>query len=62
MADDGDDGDGQPRQDSNGVVLVHAEAFGIRGARAGIEVLAGRVEGEGPQPSTVRLLAWREVQ
>lgn len=61
LADDVDDRDGQPRQDSNGVVLVHAEAFGSRGARSGIEVLAGRVDG-GPQPSTLRLLAWREVR
>lgn len=59
MADDVDDGDGQPGQDQNGVLMLRSRAFGIRNAQAGVEVLVSRGEGQGAQPSEVRLLAWR---
>lgn len=36
VADDGD-GDGDPTRDSNGQILVHAEAYGVGGARRAVE-------------------------
>lgn len=67
VADDPDDLDGDPGSDSNDVVMVHAEAFGIRGSRRAIEVTIQREEGAaaglpGATRSDVRLIAWREVR
>jgi hypothetical protein len=59
IADDVDDGDGQPSHDSNGMLVVRAQAFGIRGARSTVETLVSRADGEGTQPSAVHLVVWR---
>jgi hypothetical protein len=42
VADDGNDGDGDPTRDSNGRVIVHAEAHGSGGARRGVEAVITR--------------------
>ncbi len=55
LRDDGGDGDGDAGKDSNGIVLVCAEAYGPAGARRRIEASIGRVATGG-----VRLLAWRD--
>jgi hypothetical protein len=55
VQDDGGDGDGDPAKDSNGIVLVSAEAYGPGGARRRVEASIGRVA-----PGGVRLLAWRD--
>jgi hypothetical protein len=55
VADDGGDGDAAPLADSNGRVLVHAEAVGPAGGRAAVTVL---VERAGPSPLPVRRIAW----
>jgi hypothetical protein len=59
VADDVDDGDHDPRQDANGVVLLRAQAFGYRGGRAGVEALVARDAGP---PAGVRVIGWREVR
>lgn len=53
IADDGMEADGDPHVDTNGVVLLHAEAYGPAGARQVVDVTAARAAGD------VRLLAWR---
>jgi hypothetical protein len=45
VADDGWDGDGNPSVDSNGRILVHAEAYGGGAARRAIEASVGRAAG-----------------
>ena len=55
VQDDGGDGDGDPAKDSNGIVLVCAEAYGPGGARRRVEASIGRAA-----PGGVRLLAWRD--
>lgn len=74
VADDVDDGDGDPLRDSNGVLEVRAEAFGPSGARRRIEVVLARREmigvpapdgeesGPAEGPAGVRVLSWREVR
>ena len=42
IADDGWDGDGAPDRDANGSVVLHAEAFGARGARRAVEAAVRR--------------------
>ena len=42
LADDPADGDGDPTQDTNGVLTVHAEAYGPSGTRKTIEVTVAR--------------------
>jgi hypothetical protein len=54
VADDGRDGDGEPAVDANGVVLLHAEAFGTSSARRAVEAVLTRAPSGG-----LRLLAWR---
>ncbi len=54
VADDGSDGDGDPARDSNGRVIVHAEALGSGGARRGVEAAVAR-SGNG----VLRVLGWR---
>jgi type IV pilus assembly PilX-like protein len=72
IADDVDDGDGDPLRDSNGVLVVHAEAFGLRGVRRRIEATLaheGRAGGADSDPegdesvhrTEVRMICWREV-
>ena len=55
VGDDGLDGDGDPSKDANGQILVYVEAYGVRGARRGIEAAVSRA-GAG----VVRLLSWKE--
>ena len=57
LADDPDDGDGNPAVDANGVVLLHGQALGPRGGRQVIDAVIGR---GGPAPSPVRIISWRE--
>ena len=54
VADDGSDGDGDPARDSNGRVIVHAEALGSGGARRGVEAVVARC-GNG----VLRVVGWR---
>jgi hypothetical protein len=61
IADDVDDGDGQPSIDSNRMLIIRAQAFGIRGARGAVEALVSRADGEATQPSAVQLVVWRAV-
>ena len=42
VADDGWDGDGDAERDTNGSVVVHAQAFGARGARRAVEAAIRR--------------------
>jgi PilX N-terminal len=57
VADDGEDGDEDPRRDSNASVLVYAEAYGAAGARRAVEAAVARTP-EG----AVRLVAWKDVR
>jgi hypothetical protein len=57
VADDGEDGDGDPQVDANGRVLVRAEAFGSGGARRAIEAAVDRSPN-----GTLRVSVWREVR
>jgi hypothetical protein len=72
IADDVDDGDGDPLRDSNGVLVVRAEAFGLRGLRRRIEATVARggsPGGAGSDPdgvesvqrTEVRMICWREM-
>jgi hypothetical protein len=55
IADDGLETDGDPRADTNGILLLHAEAYGPAGARQVVNVTAAQSPGGGD----VRMLAWR---
>lgn len=63
VADDGEERDGNPGLDANGVVLVRAEAFGPAAARRGVEAtvaLQQPAPGDPAPRREVRMLAWRE--
>jgi hypothetical protein len=73
MADDGDEGDGEPGRDSNGVLMVRVEAFGASHAHRSIEATLALLTGPpaeaaepgGPAPENrheVRVLSWKEVR
>ena len=67
VADDPDDLDGDPATDTNDVVMIHAEAFGIRGARRAIEATIQHEDAidaalPGVMRSDARLIAWHEVR
>ena len=68
IADDLDDLDGDPARDSNDVLLLRSQAFGIRGASRSIEVTLHRqstLDGAGTggaMRSDVTVIAWREVR
>lgn len=72
VADDPDERDRDTRRDSNRIVLIRAEAFGISGAHRSVEatlslqVAARPAEGPDapppPERREVRVLAWREVR
>ena len=64
VADDPEDGDGNPALDSNGIVLLHSHALGPAGGRRVVDVLVGRpLPGEDPpQAIPVRIISWREVR
>jgi len=55
VADDGGDGDGDPARDTNGQVIVYAEAYGVSGAHRAVELAVARVT-----PGTIRLLSWKD--
>ena len=54
IADDVMDADGMPGEDRNGMLMIHVEAFGARGAA---HVVAAHVQREA---STARTVSWRE--
>lgn len=62
VADDSDDGDGDPGADSNGVVALYAQALGPAGGRRVVDVLIRRAAAgdEEPPPPRVRILSWRD--
>jgi hypothetical protein len=67
ISDDVDEVDGDPAIDSNDVVVIHAEAFGIRGGRRAIEATIYREQAmaaglPGVIRSDVQVLAWHEVR
>lgn len=72
IADDGDEGDGDPERDSNQIVLVRSDAFGASGAHRTVEATlalqtapGGVVDADAPPPSErreVRILSWRDVR
>jgi len=53
VADDGMETDGDPRAETNGVVLLHAEAYGPSLTRHVVDVTASKAAG------VVHVLAWR---
>jgi len=55
VADDGGDGDGDAARDTNGVVLVYADAYGVSGAHRAVELSVARVT-----PGTIRVLSWKD--
>jgi hypothetical protein len=56
VADEGLDGDGNPAIDSNGTILVHAEAFGTGGTRRAVQASIRRsTEG------VTRVVSWHRV-
>lgn len=57
VADDGEDGDGDAHHDSNGIVLIYSEAYGVAGARRAVEATVARTP-EG----TLRVLSWKDVR
>ena len=54
VADDVMDADGVPGEDSNGVLMIRAEAFGPRSAARAVVAHVRR------EPGGVRMLSWRE--
>lgn len=64
VADDPDDGDGNPAADANGVLVLYAQALGSGGGRRVVEVVVRRPAApseEGPAPRT-GIVSWREVR
>jgi hypothetical protein len=64
VSDDPADGDGDPSADNNGVLRIHAQALGPRGARRIVEAVVQRPSiGSPAVPAPgVRLVSWREVR
>jgi hypothetical protein len=66
VADDPAETDGDPSRDSNGVILLHAEAVGVRGAWRGVDAtLAQSIVRDGsgvPIGSAITVVAWRETR
>jgi hypothetical protein len=64
-----DEADGDPLHDSNGVLMLRAEAFGMRGGRRRVDATLAResqADGTVPGPAgetvtrtEVRVIAWR---
>jgi len=59
FADDSGDGDGVPSADANGIVIVHAEAYGAGGLLRAVECVVSRTPTTGSRPM---LLSWRELR
>lgn len=57
VADDLGETDGNPSSDANGVITLHAEAFGPSGTRRRVEAAISR-----QSSSAVRLLSWHELR
>jgi hypothetical protein len=57
VADDPSDADGNPSVDTNGVVTIHADAWGPGGARRMVEATVARAAA-----GAVRMISWREVR
>ena len=57
VADDPEDGDGNPAVDSNSMVLLHGRALGPLGGR---QVIEAQIRREAPHPAPVRIISWRE--
>ena len=66
IADDLDEIDGNAAIDTNDVVMLHAEAFSVRGGKRAVEVTIRREEAmaagvPGAMRSDVSMIAWHEV-
>ena len=59
FADDSGDGDGDPSVDVNGIVIVHAEAYGAGGVLRAVECVVSRDPATGSRP---RILSWQELR
>lgn len=59
VSDDRADGDHDPSADTNGSIVIHAEALGSDGLRTAVEATIQRVPGSGGGPDVVRLLSVR---
>jgi hypothetical protein len=57
IADDPSETDGNPAADANGIISVHAESFGLGGARRMVEATVARVSS-----GALRLMSWREIR
>jgi hypothetical protein len=55
VADDGEDGDGDPTKDSNGQLLVYGDAYGVSGSRRAVEIAIARAA-----PTAIRVLSWKD--
>ncbi len=68
VADDPADRDGDPARDSNDIVMVRSEAFGVAGVRRSIQATVVRqsaldaVAGGGVMRSDVNVIAWLEMR
>lgn len=67
VADDPDDRDGNPAVDTNDVVMLHAEAFAIRGGKRTVDVTICREQAmaaglPGIMRNDVRVIAWHEIR
>lgn len=59
FADDSGDGDGDPSVDVNGIVIVHAEAYGAGGVLRAVECVVSRDPATGSRP---RILSWQDLR
>ena len=62
VADDPSETDNDPATDSNGVVIVRAQALGAFGTRRMVELTVARVDPRDAGRAGVRVLAWREIR
>ena len=62
LADDPSETDGDPRRDTNGMVLVRARAFGRGEASRSLELAVARDATGGAGRAGVRILSWRVVR
>lgn len=62
VADDAEERDGDPARDTNGVVLIRAQAFGAAAAHRSIEAGLELEAAAAPPRREVRILFWREIR
>jgi hypothetical protein len=55
VADDGGDGDGDPATDSNGLILLYGDAYGVSRSRRALEVAIARAG-----PGATKVLSWKD--